>query len=104
MDALLQDSTNVGVRCFYSQGHSCTGDRMCVSTGMADKRSLAAEEAKSNVGFQLRDFPGPFEALVRRPRTQAAGLSVGGGKSRMAEVCLGRGRRPVLESLCPRQE
>ena len=44
----------------------------CVSTGTADKRSLAAEKAESNVGFQLRDFPGPFKALVRGARTRAA--------------------------------
>ena len=44
----------------------------CVSTETADKRSLAAEKADSNVGFQWRDFPGPFKALVRGARTQAA--------------------------------
>ena len=29
MDGLLQDSTNMGVGRVYSQGHGCTGDRMC---------------------------------------------------------------------------
>ena len=41
-----------------------------VRTGTVDKRSLAAEKAESNVGFQWRDFPGPFKALVRGVRTQ----------------------------------
>ena len=40
-------------------------------TGMTDKRNLAAEKAKSNVGDHWRDFPGPFKALVRGARTQA---------------------------------
>ena len=44
----------------------------CVSTGTVDKRSLVLEKAESNVGFQWRDFPGPFKALVRGARTQAA--------------------------------
>ena len=28
MDVLLQYSTNVGVRCVHSQGHSCNRDRV----------------------------------------------------------------------------
>ena len=44
----------------------------CVSTGTADKRSLAVQKAESNVGFQWREFLGPFKALVRGARTQAA--------------------------------
>ena len=44
----------------------------CVITGTSDKRSLAAEKAESNVGFQWRDFPGPFKELVRGARTRAA--------------------------------
>ena len=46
----------------------------CVSTGKADKRSLAAEKRESNVGFKWRDFPGPFKALVRGARAKAAEL------------------------------
>ena len=42
----------------------------CVSTGTADKRSLSVEKAESNVGFQWRDFPGPFKALVRGARSK----------------------------------
>ena len=50
--------------------HCCrTG---CVSTGTTDKRSLAADTAKSDLGFQRRDFLGLFKALVRGARTQAA--------------------------------
>ena len=44
----------------------------CVSTGTGDKRSLVAENTEANVGFQWRDFPGPFKALVRGARTRAA--------------------------------
>ena len=44
----------------------------CVSTGTADKRSLAAEKAESKVGFKWRDFLGPFKVLVRGARTWAA--------------------------------
>ena len=43
----------------------------CVSTGKADKRSLGAEKAGSNIEFQWRDFPRPFIALVRGARTWA---------------------------------
>ena len=44
----------------------------CVSTGTADKRSMEREKAESNIGFHGKDFPGPFKALVREARTQAA--------------------------------
>ena len=67
MDTLL-DRTNLGVGGLYSQGHSCTGDT--VSTGTADKRSLGAKKAESNVGFQWRDFPRPCKALVRGARSK----------------------------------
>ena len=44
----------------------------CVSTGTADKRSLATEKAESNVGNHCRDFPELFKASVRGARTRAA--------------------------------
>ena len=44
----------------------------CVRTGTADKRSLTAEKTESNVGDHCGEFPGPFKALVRGARTQAA--------------------------------
>ena len=43
-----------------------------VRTGMADRRSLAAEKAESIIGDHWRDFPGPFKTLVGGARTRVA--------------------------------
>ena len=64
MDTLLQDSTNVGIGRSTAKDIAAPGTG-CVSTGTADKRSLAAEMAESNVGDRWRDFLGAFKELVR---------------------------------------
>ena len=43
----------------------------CVRTGIAARRSLAAEKEEFNRGDYWRDFLGPLRALVRGARTKA---------------------------------
>ena len=71
MEVLLHDSTNMGVDASTAKDTAAPGTGW-MRTRTADKRSLAAEKAESNVRFQWRDFLGPFRSLVRGARTWAA--------------------------------